>query len=358
MNGTGQDFRRDRWGVAHIRGNDLRDVYRGLGHAHARDRGLQMLFMRILGQGRVSECLDAGDGSLAIDTFFRKMNWTAGMDVQTAGLTPEARLLIDAYCEGANAVFARSIPWELKLLGCQPEPWTPADSLLLTQMTGYLTLSQGQAELERFIVEMVQAGISREKLEELFPGRLEGLDVDLLRGVRLGERVVPAELFASFGARMMASNNWVVSGSRTVSGFPILSNDIHLEVNRLPAVWYEVVAEIPGRWAIAATMPGLPAFIVGRTPDLAWGVTYPYMDATDSWVERCRDGKYWREDGSGAGTWKEFRRRTDTIRRKGKDPVEVVVLGERSRRARRRSTDRRGCTSPPGGRCRGRVPPP
>jgi penicillin amidase len=71
-------------------------------------------------------------------------------------------------------------------------------------------------------------------------------------------------------------------------------------------------------------MPGLPALNVGRTPDLAWGVTYPYMDATDSWVERCRDGKYWREDGSGAGTWKEFRRRTDTIRRKGKDPVEVT----------------------------------
>ncbi|MCX7029305.1 MAG: penicillin acylase family protein [Spirochaetes bacterium] len=324
MKRTEQSFRRDRWGVAHVRGNDLQDVYRGLGCAHARDRGLQMLFMRILGQGRVSECLDARDGSLAIDTFFRKMNWSAGMDVQATKFTPETRALIDAYCDGANAVFARSIPWELKLLGCRPEPWTAADSLLFTQMTGYLTLAQGQAEIERFIVEMVQAGISREKLEELFPGRLEGLDIDLLRGVRLGERVVPAELFTSFGARMMASNNWVVSGSRTVSGFPIFSNDIHLEVNRLPAVWYEVVAETPGRWVIAATMPGLPVLIAGRTSDLAWGVTYPYLDASDSWVERCRDGKYWREDRSGSGEWKEFRRRTATIRRKGKDSVEVT----------------------------------
>ncbi|OHD67739.1 MAG: hypothetical protein A2177_10855 [Spirochaetes bacterium RBG_13_68_11] len=324
MKSTGQGFRRDRWGVAHVRGTDLQDVYRGLGHAHARDRGMQMLFMRILGQGRVSECLDASDGSLAIDTFFRKMNWTAGMDVQAAGLTPEARALIDAYCDGANAVLARSVPWELKLLGYLPEPWTPADSLLLAQMAGYLTLAQGQAELERFIVEMVQAGVSREKLEELFPGQLGDMDIGLLQQVRLGERVVPAELFASFGARMMASNNWVVSGSRTVSGFPILSNDIHLEVNRLPAVWYEVVVETPDRWAIAATMPGLPALIAGRTPDLAWGVTYPHMDATDSWVERCRDGKYWQEDGHGSGAWKEFRRRTDTIRRKGKDPVEVT----------------------------------
>ncbi len=324
MKRTEPGFRRDRWGVAHLRGADLEDIYRGLGRVHARDRGLQMLFMRILGQGRVSECLDAGDGSLAIDTFFRKMNWTARHGRPGGLFAPEARPLLDAYCDGANAVFARSVPWELKLLGYRPEPWAPADILLLAQMTGYLTLAQSQAEIERLIVEMVQAGISREKLEELFPGKLEGLDIDLLRQVRLGERVVPAELFASFGARMMASNNWVVSGSRTVSGFPILANDIHLEVNRLPAVWYEVVVETPDRWAIAETMPGMPALIAGRTPDLAWGVTYPYLDATDSWIERCRDGTYWREDGSGSGAWKEFRRRTATIRRKGKDPVEVT----------------------------------
>src|SRR5512136_699209 len=168
MMGIEKQLTRDRWGVVHLRGADLRDVYRGLGYAHARDRGLQMLFMRILGQGRVSEYLDASDGSLAIDTFFRKMNWTAGMDVQADGFTSEARPLIDAYCDGANAVFARFIPWELKLLGCRPDLWTPADSLLLSQMTGYLTLAQGQAELERFIVEMIQAGISGQKLEQMF----------------------------------------------------------------------------------------------------------------------------------------------------------------------------------------------
>jgi penicillin G amidase len=321
MMNTARTVTRDRWGVVHVHGADLGEVYRGLGYAHARDRALQMIFMRILGRGRVAQCLDPGDGSVAIDTFFRKMNWSAGVDRQVGLFAPEARRLVDAYCEGANEGFARSTPWELKLLGCPVDPWTPGDCILLSRMTGYLTLAQSQAEMERLIVEMVQAGVEREKLEELFPGQLEGLDADLLRQVRLVERVVPVELFSA-GVRMMASNNWVVSGARTSSGFPILANDPHLEVNRLPAVWYEAVAKTPDRWIIAATMPGLPAFICGRNPDLAWGVTYSFLDGLDSWIERCRDGRFLRE-GADAG-WKPFSRRVETIKRKGREPVEAV----------------------------------
>jgi penicillin amidase len=317
---------RDSWGVIHVRGADLRELYEGLGYAHALDRGLQMLFMRILGSGRVSECLDPGDASVAIDTFFRRMGWHLGLEEPVAALAPESRELIAAYCAGANAAFTRRSPWELKLLGYRPEAWTPADTLLLSRMTGYLTLAQSQAEVERFIVEMVQAGVSREKLEELFPGQLEALDVELLRAVRLGERVVPVELFGGAGARLMASNNWAVAGSRSASGFPLFANDPHLEVNRLPNIWSEVVLEGPGRWAIAATMPGLPGLIAGRNPDLAWGVTYSFLDAVDSWVERCRDGSYWREDTGGHGEWKEFRRRTERILRKGKPPVDVTCF--------------------------------
>ncbi len=318
---TARTVTRDRWGVVRIEAADLAGVYRGLGYAHARDRALQMIFMRVLGQGRVAECLDPGDGSVAIDTFFRRMNWSAGVDRQAGLLDHEAGPLIGAYCDGVNEGFARSTPWELKLLGCPVDPWTPGDCFLLSRMTGYLTLAQSQAEIERLLVELVQAGVERGKLEELFPGRLEGLDVGLLRQVRLAERVVPVELFST-GARMMASNNWVVAGARTSSGFPILANDPHLEVNRLPAVWYEAVARTPDRWTIAETMPGLPAFISGRNPDLAWGVTYSYLDGLDSWIERCRDGRFQREGADGG--WKPFARRAETIRRKGRDPVEVV----------------------------------
>src|SRR5690606_37444290 len=148
------------------------------------------------------------------------------------------------------------------------------DCILISRMAGYLTLSQSQGEIERLLVELVQAGAGRAHLGEVFPGGLDGPAVGLLRGVERGGRIVPFALWGSAAPRMMASNNWVVAGSRTASGAPILANDPHLEVNRLPNVWCELVLRSADRWAIGATMPGLPGVLVGRTQDLAWGATY------------------------------------------------------------------------------------
>ena len=112
----------------------------------------------------------------------------------------------------------------------------------------------------------------------------------------------------------------MVSGRKTASGMPILANDPHLEVNRLPNVWYEVVLKIAGRWAMGANMPGVPVLLIGRNPDLAWGATYTFMDATDSWIEKCKDGCHWRVPEG----WVPFKKRTETIRRKKKTPVAVT----------------------------------
>jgi len=121
----------------------------------------------------------------------------------------------------------------------------------------------------------------------------------------------------------MASNNWVNAGDRTTSGKPFLCNDPHLEVNRLPAIWYETVLRWPStdglRYAMGASFPGLPGVSVGRTPDLAWGVTYAFMDCMDSWVEDCRDGKYRRGDA-----WLPFETRKEIIRRRKNPPLELV----------------------------------
>ena len=320
------EIERDENGVVRIQAATMAEAMRGLGRAHATDRGLQMLLMRILGQGRAAECLDPGDATVAIDLFFRRMNWGAGTDGEAARLTPRTREHYEAYCRGINEVFERSGgPWELRLLGGRPEPWAPAHCILISRMVGYLTLAQSQGEMERLLVEMVQAGVSRERLEELLPGLLEGLDVELLEQVRLGDRIVPEEVrWGSAAPRLMASNNWVVSGSRTASGHPILASDPHLEGNRLPNVWYEAVMEVGSSYGAGATMPGLPAILIGRNRDLAWGTTYTFMDAVDSWVERCRDGKYLRLDASGGETWQPFTRRVERIRRKKGAPVEVV----------------------------------
>jgi penicillin G amidase len=312
---------RNEHGVPHVAGDDLQDLFYGMGYVHGRDRGLQMILMRILGQGRACELLESSDEMLNIDIFFRKMNWCGHMQGAPEQLTPEAVKLCQSYCNGVNQAFSEKRPWELKLIGLRPEPWRIEDILLFSRMMGYLTLAQSQGEMERLFVEMVQAGVPDEKLHELFPGILGGLDMKLLKQVRLGERIVnPASLWGMAAPRMMASNNWVVSGKKTLSGKPILSNDPHLEVNRLPNVWCEMVLITPERYAIGASIPGAPGLPVGRNPDLAWGATYTFMDSTDSWVENCRDGKYFREPD----IWTPFAKRTETILRKKKKPMDVI----------------------------------
>ena len=309
---------RDDTGTIHIISERSEGLFWGLGYAHALDRSLQLSMMRILGQGRAAEILDGGDETVEIDRFFRRMNWGGHTTSAVDALTAPALAATKAYRDGVNARLLAKPPLELRLLGYRPEPWRVEDSLMLFRMIGYLTLAQSQAEMERLLVQMVQADISREKLDAFFGAEhLGGLDVDLLKKVELGERIVPKWTGVP---PMIASNNWVVAPKKSASGHAMLANDPHLEINRLPSVWYEIVTSTAaGRWAIGATMPGLPGLIIGRTNDLAWGATYSFLDAIDSWVEHCKGSQYRKGD-----TWHDFQQRRETIVRKGRDPLEVT----------------------------------
>ena len=315
---------RDKNGIPHVEATNESDMYWGQGYVHATDRAMQMLLMRILGQGRVSELLDSSEDSLKIDTFFRKMNWTEKTSEQIDALTQQEKQYLDSYTDGVNAALSKKIPWEFKLLGYKPDKWTSKNCIMISRMIGYLSLAQSQAEMERLFVEMVQAGVSEEKLGELFPDILGGLDIDLLKKVTLPERIVPANLLWGIGApRMMASNNWAISGEKTASGKPIFANDPHLEVNRLPNVWSEIVLKTDQKYIMGGSMPGCPGILTGRTSDLAWGVTYSFADAVDSWVEKCKDGKFYCEENQ---QWLPFQQRKELILRKKKDPVEIVFF--------------------------------
>lgn len=310
---------RDEHGVPHVQASTEEDLYRGLGYCHAADRGMQMLLGRIIGEGRCSEILESSDQLLATDRLFRRLNLGGDAHREIDKLSDEERRIFEAYCDGVNEAFGDRVPWELRLAGYKPAAWTPADSVLLSRMGGYVALAQSQGDMERLLVELVQAGVPREPLEELFPNLLDGLDEELLRRVRLGERFVAARWNPAL-APAMASNSWAVCGGKTASGGAILSNDPHLEINRLPPIWYEVVLELGERFCIAATMPGLPVPLLGRNNDLAWGATYSFMDAVDSWIEDCRDGAC-RRVTDGIESWQAFQSRTEVIKRKSKPDV-------------------------------------
>jgi len=102
-----------------------------------------------------------------------------------------------------NRAFAQKIPWECKLLGFKPEPWRIENSILISRMIGYLTLSQSQGEMERLLIEFVQAGMDEERLNELFPGILGGFDIDLIKKIKLAERLVSKQLPESRFCQMM-----------------------------------------------------------------------------------------------------------------------------------------------------------
>ena len=305
-------IQRNDAGVPIIKAGSLKDALWGSGYAHIADRSTQVLMMRILGQGRLCELLSDTDDSFKIDHFFRKANWVDSLDEEVAKLDELSLGLCQAYCDGVNAGLSNKKISAMKLLGYRPEPWRIQDVILVSRMASYLTLAQSQAEVERLFIELVQAGISTEQLAALFPIDGANFDRELVESVQLGERVVPQELIWNLALpRMMASNNWVISGNKTASGQAIMANDPHLEINRLPNVWCEQSLSWPENTVKGMGMPGLPGIIIGRSNDLAWGVTYTFMDTIDSWVEECKDGKY--KQGR---KWLVFEKRTEVIKRK------------------------------------------
>ncbi len=123
---------------------------------------------------------------------------------------------------------------------------------------------------------------------------------------------------------MTASNNWAVSGKLTASGKPIYCSDPHLEVNRIPAIWQEIVLRLPDDVIMGASLPGVPGIAIGRSRHLAWGATYSFMDMIDYRVEECRDGRYRR-----GKQWKPFAVREELITvKKGEPVIEKVYENE------------------------------
>ncbi len=315
--------RRTAGGVIEIRGNDQLDLQRGLGFFHAHDRLVQMLLVRIIGQGRLCECLRDDDEALAIDVFMRQLGLARTARDEVARLSPRARAFGEAYAEGVNNYLARhSLPLELRLVGYRPEPWELADSLLTINVMSYVGLAQTQQDIEKLIIQAIHQGAGVEQLKKLFAPHLDGLTeeiVDLIRRAHLVETVVPVLPIAL--PAVTASNNWAIAPAHSATGTALECHDPHLETNRLPAVWYEAVLQTDDNYHAGITMPGVPGVIMGRTREISAAFTYGFMDMVDYFIEECRNGKFRVNDG-----WKPFQERREMIWRSSQKAVEIVVF--------------------------------
>jgi penicillin amidase len=310
-------IKRNEHGIPEISAKNREDLYYGLGHAHASDRLVQMLLVRAIARGEASEKFAGTDELIEIDKFMRWINFRKDNDHEMSKLKPDVKKELDAYCAGINSVIDEGKrPFEFKLTGYKPERWLPEDSLITVKVMGYIGLAQAQGDMEKFLIQLIQNDVPEEKIRAIFPYLKEEINFELIKEINLAKPIVPGDLFNTILPNIKASNNWVVSGKRTLSGHPLLASDPHMEVNRLPALWYEAVLNLPENYMMGITMPGVPVVVMGRTRDIAWGGTYGFMDMIDYFIEECKDEQYMID-----GNWKPFTIRKETIHPKKKKPM-------------------------------------
>ena len=322
---------RDDVGIPQVYAETPGDLAFGLGLAMAQDRLWQMETLRRLAAGRLAELMGdrplrgmnlhlPGPTVLAVDQLYRSLRMHAVGREERDLLGDLGRAVTEGFAAGVNAWVGqcrpRQLPPEFLLTGIRPEPWTPEDTFAVGKLIGwFLSLA--------FAAKPILAILAGEPaLRALLPPDLscgrcivgDGLpsspaSLDLLAREALG-----------LTGPGVGSNSWVLGGQRTASGKPLLCNDPHLLFG-LPALWYPAALHGPDHRVIGATMPGVPAILIGRNDHVAWGFTAVMAD----------DGDYYRETLDPAG---EHYLRDGTWH-----PVEVV---EEKFRIRGGSAVRRG----------------
>jgi penicillin amidase len=115
------------------------------------------------------------------------------------------------------------------------------------------------------------------------------------------------------------SNNWAITGELSASGKPILATDPH-QPHSLPNTFFYVHLSA-GSWdAFGAAFPGVPYFMMGFTPDIAWGLTTGFVDCYDLFIEEVKDDKYRTQSG-----WKDLDTQEEIIKVKGQSNSSISI---------------------------------
>ena len=327
---TSVEVFRDQWGVPHIYAGSTHDVLFAQGFVHAQERLWQMDFNRRLVAGRLSEIL--GPVSVSLDRWIRTLTMRHVAESEVELLDDETRSYIEAYAAGVNACIGHEpLPLECSLLGYEPEPWIVADTLAWIKMMCWNLCVNWETEILR---ARLIAKLGPEATASLEPDVSDqwarvvppGVDYAFI-GDKALKRAAQARKFTGPGAREgVGSNNWVLSGSRTTTGMPILANDMHLGMGA-PAIWYENHLTGGELQVTGVSFPGVPTVIAGHNEHLAWGFTNGFPDVQDLYMEHIRRTPEGGAEFEFRGEWHKAEVRRERIKVKGSEPVieEVIV---------------------------------
>ena len=357
---------RDARGVPHIRAQSREDLFVAQGYVMAQDRLWQMDLVRRAASGRLSEII--GSQTLEIDRSFRRLGLSEAAEREVSLLDADERAVLDAFARGVNRYIAEKhpLPVEFTLLRYDPEPWRPADTLLIIGYMYQSLTSSWRWDLNRLDVS---ARIGKERASFLYDQTspydhpiVGGQSAPTKKPARSGANSLPSPVHKTppellntalrdsvsaqtFGNSTSAlwgfaqntlfefdeqvraafgSNNWVVDGSHTSTGKPLLANDTHLALST-PSIWYIVQLSAPGWNAEGFTLPGVPGIVIGHNDEIAWGFTNDGADVQDLYAETFNPANVleYRVNGQ----WVAAQTRKEIINVKGKPPetLDVVV---------------------------------
>jgi penicillin amidase len=344
---------RDQWGRPWIRAKSVEDLVMAQGYVTAQDRLWQMDLLRRAAAGDLSEIF----GSVALE--FDKENRTLGLrqaaERAAADSNADIRGLLDSYGRGVNRYIeerSERLPIEFILLGYKPRAWTPTDTYLISLYMYKTLTSTWKSKLNR---QWITERVGPERARDLFVVD-SPLDHYIVGGAAAEQPHSPANLpakrtthdsaasgnappfaspqwdaarafleqFEEESSEIIGSNSFVVSGSHTASGKPLLANDTHLGLG-VPCIWYLVHLTAPG-WNVAGfALPGAPLVIIGHNERVAWGFTNSNADVQGLYIEQFESEASRAYRVNGALMQADVRRETIHVRGKPDVVYEVVV---------------------------------
>jgi penicillin G amidase len=321
---------RDAHGVPHITASSLEDLFFTQGYVTAQDRLWQMDMTRRAAAGELAEILPASSapvprvsrstsivlqspGWVERDKQQRILRLRAVADRVAAQLSDRDRKFFAAYAAGVNAYIndhRGNLPIEFRILRYAPREWTVSDSVLVGIAMSQLLNPQYETEYWR---EKIAEHLPSELMADLYPASswrdhppASGVNAGAGSPAAPGRREPPKQPRGTAGAGpefddchpcAAGSNNWVVSGAHTITGKPMLSNDMHLPHN-LPGTWFEVHLH-SGEFNVEGfSLPGIPMVVVGHNQRIAWGFTNLNPDVQDLFIENFNGaGEYQTPNG-------------------------------------------------------------
>lgn len=294
-------IRRDERGIPFIEATNEADLYFAQGYATASDRLWQMDFLRRTARGELAEVF--GPGAVEVDKLHRVYGFRLVAEKLLSRASAQTREVLESYASGVNAFIAqcdtKSLPAEFQVLHYQPREWTAVDSLAL----GKLFAQQLSFSIDTDIFRALLSDLPRERVEWLLP---QSSPLDLLeeryrtyepREFSDKQRAILSEVLqrmrrsrgAASGDREVGSNSWVLSGTRTVSGKPLLASDPHLPPTS-PSIWHIVHLNTGDLRVAGVAVPGVPGVSIGHNESIAWGITNLCPDVQDLYFEEFEAG--------------------------------------------------------------------